>query len=398
MSYPEVVLGRAKEIQVVGGHPWVFSNAIVSIKDNRDIAPGSLVKVVSDKGAFVGVGTYNPNTSIRIRIISRVENETINVDFICRKLLELDKIKSKYLPPNTSGYRVVHADADGLPGLVLDKYGDVYVFQLHTWGMENLRQEVIAAVTKAFSPRVIVERSDVISRREEGLQTLAPQIHFGKLSEEIVFTENNIKFVADVMKGQKTGFFLDQKEARIKLGKYCPQKTVLNLFCYSASFSVCAALAGAREVVSVDVSAQALEIAQRNFKLNGLDSNKFKFIKEDVFAFLKKEDNTDFEVIICDPPAFAKSQNKIKIAVNAYEKINNICFEKAKQDTIFVTSSCSGRITQEEFRNVLKVAAGKARRNARVVDYCGQSADHTEILAFPEGKYLKTFFVEVRDI
>ena len=372
----------------------MFSNALAGDIQGQ---PGILVKVISADSSFLGIGTYNPLTSIRIRIISSVD-EQINETFFVNKLLLLDKMKQKYLPPQTSGYRLVHSDADGFPGLIIDRYDQTFVFQIHTAGMELLRPLIISSIKKAFRPEAIVERSDVSARKEEGLQDYPVEVHLGQIDSPVPFMENGYSFLADVLNGQKTGFFLDQRDARIQCGKISSKRKVLNLFSYSGAFSVYAALAGAQTVVSVDASEAALELAIANFKLNKLDpaSKKYEFIKADVFDYLhSSEIPTDFDFIVCDPPAFAKSKSKVEQAIKAYEDLNKKCFELLGPAGILVSSSCSGRVTLDEFKNMLRLASGKAGRDTRIIASMGQAFDHTEKLSFPEGKYLKTIFVEV---
>ncbi|MDD5456322.1 MAG: class I SAM-dependent rRNA methyltransferase [Candidatus Margulisbacteria bacterium] len=391
---PIIKLRAHRETPIRAGHPWVFSNALIG---DIQAQPGVLVRVMAADNSFLGIGTYNPLTSIRIRIISTAD-EQINETFFVNKLVLLDKMKQKYLPSQTNGYRLVHSDADGFPGLIIDRYDQTFVFQIHTAGMEHLRPLIISSIKKAFRPAAIVERSDVSARKEEGLQDYPVQVHLGQIDSPVDFLENGYSFLADVLSGQKTGFFLDQRDARLQFGMICSKRKVLNLFCYSGAFSVYAALAGAESVVSVDTSEAALELAIANFKLNKLDpaSKKYEFIKADVFDYLHSlNKSADFDFIVCDPPAFAKSKAKVEQAIKAYEDLNKKCFELLKTSCLLASSSCSGRVTLDDFKNMLRMASGKAGRDTRVIACMGQAFDHTEKLSFPEGRYLKTIFVEV---
>lgn len=422
MSIPMVKLKAGKEVPILGGHPWVFSHGV---EDSEvQVKPGELVEVLAKNGRFLGMGLVGAGSSIKVRMISMEKLEKTDKDFFVKRFLELNESKKRHLPEGTNAYRIVYADADYLPGLIVDIYGDVLVFQIHTAGMDRLHTEIVEALKEAFKPKAIVERSDVEARRKEGIRVLPPELKHGELAEDglVLFQENDIKFYADVLTGQKTGFFLDQRDARKKVGELAGGKRVLNLFSYTGAFSVYAARGGAESVVSVDVSGAATEMAEKNFELNGFVQNnrleftpgsdtenegkfsqtvaqesatKFSFVTSDVFAYLKTVEKGQFDLIICDPPAFTKGVAKIEQAKKAYSEINQRCLELLEEGGILVTSSCSGRLVMEDFRNVLKIAAGKASKNVRVLAALGQAFDHTDKLAFPEGRYLKTLVLEV---
>ncbi|MDD5438352.1 MAG: class I SAM-dependent rRNA methyltransferase [Patescibacteria group bacterium] len=392
----EIWLKPGKEIPILAGHPWIFSNAI-----DRDIQGenGQIVKVKDGKGRDLGLGTWNGLTSIRVRMLTRDQEEKIDVAFFVSRFKELDGFKKSGLP-KTTGYRVVHAEADGIPGLILDRYDDVFVFQLHTAGMDKLRAEIIEAIRKTFKPSAIIERSDLDVRKLEGLTNQPVEIHHGKIDEPVVFQENGIDFYADVLHGQKTGFFLDQRDARLAVGQLANGKRVLNLFGYTGAFSVHAALGGAIFVATVDVSRQALETAQKNFEINKLDpedENKFLFLEANVMDLLRDREipGSPYDLIVCDPPAFAKSEKHMPQAIKAYTDLNADCLQQLGSGGILVTSSCSGRVTPEDFRNMLRLAAGHAQKDVRVLRWISQPIDHAERLAFPEGRYLKTAVLEV---
>jgi 23S rRNA (cytosine1962-C5)-methyltransferase len=396
MNYPRLKLKPAKEYPIRGGHPWIFSNAIETAPQTN---AGDLVAVYSFGGQPLGIGMINPLNSIRVRMISREVDIKIDADFIAKRLKELETQKEAFLPPKTTGYRVCHADADGLPGLIVDRYEDTIVFQIHTAGMEKLRDEAIEGMKKALKPKALVERSDVESRAQESLKKTLPAVIFGKLKSPVTFTENKIPFIVDVLEGQKTGFFLDQRNTRKRIMELSKGKNVLNLFGYTGAASVYAALGKAETVTTVDISAPALAMARKNFELNDLDpkdESKFKFLQEDVFELFKNKTLTNsYDLIICDPPAFAKSGNDTNRALEAYSAINKRCLWMLKEGGILITSSCSGRVLPEDFRNMLKLAAGHTGRDTRILDFFGQPFDHTEKLSFPEGRYLKTAVLQV---
>jgi len=396
MNYQTVKLKPAKEYPIKAGHPWIFSHAIES---EPTVESGELVNVISANGEKLGIGMINPTNSIRVRMISRETDMDIDSDFFAKRLKELEKQKKPHLPPKTDGYRICHADADGLPGLIVDRYSDALVFQIHTAGMEKLRDEVIEGIKKAFKPKILAERSDVDSRTQENLKKTEPTVLIGKLDGPVQFKENGILFLVDILSGQKTGFFLDQRNTRMKVMELSKGKKVLNLFGYTGAASVYAAKGGAETITTVDISRPALDLALKNFKLNGFDpddESRFRFIEADVFELFRDKALTDeYDLIICDPPAFAKSGKDIAKALEAYSALNKRCLWMLKEGGILITSSCSGRVSEEDFRNMLKIAYGHTGRDARVLDFFGQPFDHTEKLSFPEGRYLKTAVLEV---
>ncbi len=401
-TIPSVILKPGKEAPIHGGHPWVFSNAIAhGVSNAPDPFPaGSLVRVLSFDKKELGIGTYNPHTNIRVRMMTRDCSEEINEEFFVKQFKKLDAWKQKHLPENTNGYRLVHAETDGLPGLIVDRYDTTFVFQIHTAGMELLRKEIIGALVQVFSPKVIVERSDLVVRKREGLKTAPITVHLGSAEAPVSFMENGITFFSDVLKGQKTGFFLDQRDARFELGKLAKGKRGLNLFCYTGGFSLYAAKNGASFVTSIDSSADALAMAKKNFNANSIDpedTTHFAFENMDIFEMMKKNTlpHTPYDIIICDPPALAKKEDDIKNAQRAYGELNQFCLSKLSPGGILITSSCSGRITQEDFRDTLRIAAGRAHKTVKILKWITQPADHAELLGFDEGRYLKTAIVEV---
>lgn len=391
----EVRLKSKRDIPVRAGHPWVFSNAL-----ERDIQaePGALVSVLSAQGDYLGRGIYNPLTSIRVRIITRDPAVEIDQAFFKGRIQALTRMKTKYLPAETTAYRVVHGDADGLPGLIVDRYEDVFVFQIHTAGMDRFRPWIIEALKEAFEPGAVIERSDLNIRKREGLKSGTTQVHTGEVKGPVPFSEQGLKFSADVLSGQKTGFYLDQREARQAVRFLARGKSVLNLFSYTGAFSVYAAAGEAQSVTSVDASLEALQLAQSHFQLNGLnpEEERFLFVEGDVFEFCQdqKRQQKKYDLVICDPPAFAKTLDKRRTALEAYMRINTLALALTAPGGMLVTSSCSGVVTHEDFRSAVRIAAGKSGKNPRVIKTLGQPFDHTDLLAFPEGRYLKTLILE----
>ncbi|MFA4891368.1 MAG: class I SAM-dependent rRNA methyltransferase [Candidatus Gracilibacteria bacterium] len=401
-SETKIFLKEKREVPVQKGHPWVFSNAIARV-DSAPQNPAQaspIVEVYSSKQEFLGLATWNKRNSISLRIISRDKNQKIDTSFFAKRFAELLELKTRFLPDKTNGFRIVHSDADYMPGLIVDKYDSVIVFQIHTEGMEFFRNEIIEALEKVFKPKAIIERSDVEARKQENLKPLPPKVHKGASSSPIEFEENGIKFYADPINGQKTGFFLDQRDARIKTMQIAKGKKVLNLFGYTGAFSIYALKGGAEKTVTVDVSEKAIDLAEKNMKLNKISPKKSELICKDVFDYLNTmegpggEKKDQFDLIICDPPAFAKTANDVQNAFKAYVGLNKRCMDLLDLGGLLVTSSCSGRVTLDDFLTMLKIAAGQANKDFRILDTIEQPSDHTSKISFPEGRYLKTLVLE----
>ncbi len=390
-SYPIVKILPRREIPVLAGHPWIFSNGID--KAPSDLTPGSIVVIQDSHDQNIGIGFFNPHSSIRIRMISLNASDIIDHDFLKNRLIQLRELKCIRLPENTTGFRWVYAESDNLPGLILDQYGELLVFQIHTAGMDGLRS-LLLEVLEEIGFKNIIERSDVGIRKEEGLTTFPVHIHKGNIDANI-FRENNLLFIVDVLKGQKTGFFLDQRDARILIHKNAYKKKVLNLFSYTGAFSISAAKGGANKVVSVDISQEAITHCKTHFRINNIEPNLHDFVTTDAFKFIDKSSELFYDLIICDPPAFAKTAAQTKVASEAYIRINKKCLEHLHAGGQLLTSSCSGRITSTDFEKLIRSAASQAKKQIRIVKRLSQAGCHTERLIFPEGQYLKTLFVEI---
>jgi 23S rRNA (cytosine1962-C5)-methyltransferase len=403
-EYPRLRLKPGREFPLLAGHPWVFGGGVASAPGG--CRPGSVVEVFSSGGEFLGIGTFHPANTIRVRMLSR-EREEITGGFFRRRFSRLLAEKRRWLPADTDGFRLVHADADYLPGLIVDLYGKAAVFQIHTAGMEAYRREIAEVLRDPAGPvgaACVVERSDVESRRQEGLDPRPAETHYGNVDGPIGFREEGLRMYADVLEGQKTGFFLDQREARSRVRLIAAGRRVVNLFSYSCAFGLAALAGGAREILNVDVSEAALGLGGRIFSENGFAENagRVRFEAADVFSYLEahREELRAFladGLLVCDPPAFAKSASRLEQAKKAYAGLNRLCFELLAPGALFVTSSCSAALSPAEFTAILRVAAGRAGRRARVLAGLSQPCDHTTLLAFPAGPYLKTCVVEVEE-
>lgn len=370
---------------ILSGHPWCFSGAVE--KFDKSICNGELCEIYSNN-IFLGIGYFNNNSDIRIRIITRIK-QNIDSNFFFNRFKNLKNEKEKYIR-NTNAYRLVFGESDNLPGLVVDIYNNVIIIQIHTLGMDKLKDYIVEALVKLFNPQMIFEKSETVIRNKEGLDNGYKKLLYGKEIKYVDIIENNFKFKVNVIEGQKTGFFLDQRENRKAILKYCENKKVLNCFAYTGGFSVYAASI-ASTVTSVDISKNAIEDAKINFKLNGYDAAKYKFISADVFEFLKSVKYNDYDVIILDPPSFAKNKKQIKNAIKAYITINSKALEKLAAHGILITSSCTSHIDEQIFIKILQQCAVNIKCQLKLLESNMQPFDHPYNLSFPEGRYLKFF-------
>lgn len=391
-----LIVHRQRIGPVLGRHPWVFSGALKNIPDG--LASGTPVKLVNEEGGFLAQGYFNSYSQIAVRLWSWDENETVDEKFFEKKISDAYALRKQLVASKkTDSYRLVHSENDLLPGLIVDKYGEYLVLQFHTTGIEFWKDAIVKALKKVLEPTGIYERSDVRTRGIEGAEKKAGLL-FGKVPERIKISENGYKFWVDVMGGQKTGFFLDQRDKRQALAKYAEDKTVLNCFSYSGGFSVYALGAGAKHVVSVDASESALELAVENVKLNKLDVKKCDFVCGDVKQYLfdaNQEEKKKFDVIVLDPPAFVKDRHKVKEGLMGYKKINEMALRILPSNGVLVSASCSAHVTLSDFRYMLSESAGHTRRSLQVLETYTHGIDHPELVSFMEGEYLKCVFARV---
>jgi 23S rRNA (cytosine1962-C5)-methyltransferase len=381
-----LILRPGHDRRLRAGHPWIFSNEI----DRIDGIPngGDAVLVFSSRGDCLGTAYYNPHSLIAARLLSRKQETIDTVDFFRERLAAaLDYRRRLY--GDLNAVRLVHGEGDGLPGLVVDRYGEVLSVQFLTLGMEKRREQILLALRDLFAPAAIVARNDVGVRELEGLPQQV-ELLYGELPPQVLIDEHGLRFRVDVTGGQKTGHFLDQKENHLALRGRVEGKRVLDLFCYSGSWSVHAASLGAREVTGVDISAGALALAEENAGLNDLQS-ACSFVRADVFDLLRDWGRTGerFGTVILDPPAFVKSKKKLPEAIRGYLTINRRAMELVAPGGYLFTCSCSHHLQREIFLDLLRQAAAQAGRNARLLELRGQAFDHPVLLACPETDYLK---------
>lgn len=397
MAYPQIQLKAGREKSLFYRHPWVFSGALQSQRDKEKIVDGSIVDILTADGVFAARGYFNSLSNITVRILTFDEKELIDVEFFEKKISKAWDMRRLFIDEtSTNAYRVVFAESDSLPGLIVDKYDTVLVLQAHTMGMDILKPMVIEALQNVLKPAAIYERSDVNVRTLEGLKDKPEGVLAGTLpAAPFTILEHGLKYLVDVAGGQKTGFFLDQRENRLALRKYTKEKSVLNLFCYTGGFSCSAFAGGASAVTSVDISEDATPVCRKNAELNGFDQNH-AVITQDVFAFLDKTiaAGTKFDVVVVDPPAFVKSQKNLETALKAYVRLNSMALRVLKDGGVLVSSSCSSYVSPEKYRGVLFQAALKEKTVLKVLEQKSQPLDHPMNLYFPEGEYLKFFVLQ----
>ena len=402
-----LILHPGKEKSVLRRHPWLFSGAVAQL-DGR-ARPGDTVDVVSHEGRPLGRAAWSPASQIRARIWSFDAAESIDHAFFKRRVAA-SVARRNALPElaGQQGLRLIHAESDGLPGVIADRYGDTVVLQLTTAGADKWRGAIADSLLKATGCARIYERSDLEVRKLEGLEPVTGWLRntplplggggAGGEGEPLVIVENGIRMAVDFVGGHKTGFYLDQRDNRRRVAELARDRRVLNCFCYTAGFSLQALAGGAREVVSVDSSGPALATAQRNLALNPqLDAARAIWREADVFAELRslRAAGERFDLVILDPPKFANTAAHAERAARAYKDINLLGLQLLAPGGLLMTYSCSGGIGAELFARILAGAALDAGRNARIVQHLHGAADHPVDLAFPEGEYLKGLLLQV---
>jgi 23S rRNA (cytosine1962-C5)-methyltransferase len=383
----KIHLKRTKRIN--DGHLWVFSNELY--ENPKKYASGSIVELYDMKDIFIGIGYINPQSLISVRILTR-DRETIDKEFFRRRIKDALMLREKLLGARDA-MRLIYSEGDFLPGLIADKYKKCLVLQFLTAGMEAMKETIINLFDEMLMPEVIILRNDGRSRTLEGL-ALNKEVIKGNLDTLPVINEDGILFEINPYEGQKTGFFLDQRENRIALKNLIKGGKGLDLFCYTGAWSIHLASAGA-EATGIDESEKAVAQAKKNAEINNLQ-DKARFIKDNVFAFLKNESLKNervYDFIVLDPPAFVKSSSRIKEALKAYRALNSICMRLIKKGGILATSSCSYHISREMFIDMLQVSARDSGRRIRLLSLRSQSPDHPILLSMPETEYLKCAFL-----
>lgn len=385
-----IKLKAHEERRLRTGHLWVYSNEIETGDNFRSIVPGSLCQVVDSRNKPLGVGYINPRTLMAIRLLSGNTGVQINAEWFAKRVQSALKLRQRLYP--TPHYRLIFGEADGLPGLIVDRYGDVLVLQISTAGMELLKPQIIEALQQVLKPRGMLLRNDLAMRETEGLGSEIEEI--GSVPDTVEIDEGGVRFSVPLKTGQKTGWFYDQHDNRDRLGRYVKGARVLDVFSYIGGWALRAAAAGASSVTCIDASATALDAAQVNAQLNGV---KLETIKDQALAALKKlrEEQRQFDVVVVDPPALIKRKKDAEAGLEHYASLNRVAMQLLAPDGILISCSCSHHLEAEQLQRVLLRESRQAGRRLQILEQGGQSADHPVHPAIPETRYLKAYFCRV---
>ncbi|MEW5735054.1 MAG: class I SAM-dependent rRNA methyltransferase [Thermodesulfobacteriota bacterium] len=388
-DYPELSLLPGREKSLALRHPWIFSGAFSRLPDGLE--NGSPVHVRDSRGKVLATGTYSAGSMIRVRVMafSRV---TLSEEFFRERISRARELRLQmgYGPgAGTTGFRMVFGESDGLPGLIADWYDGVLVLQMSTPGIERLRQPLLSALEGLLRPKAVLARNELPVRDEEGLEKTR-EVLSGSLSGPAPFTENGLNFVSDAWEGQKTGFFLDQKDLRRDLARLCQGARVLNLFSYTGAAGIYALSGGAKSVLNIDASERALSLCREHAERNGIAASAADTERADVFSYLTAKNHPQYDMVVMDPPAIIKSAKDKQAGAKAYHFLNREALSLVRPGGVFVTSSCSAHFTRDDFFFMLKTASVKSGRSLFPLAYPGQSPDHPRSVYFPEAEYLKS--------
>jgi 23S rRNA (cytosine1962-C5)-methyltransferase len=386
-SRPIIRLQPNRDRRASHGHPWVYSNEIAMTAEAKALPPGILVEVQASDGRPIGVGFFNPRSLIAVRVLDRTRGAVIDSGFLAARLTRALALReSLYDEPF---YRLVHAEADGLPGLVIDRYGDVVVAQLNTAGMDRLSDDLLAALDAVIAPRVVVLRNDSTAREQEGL-TREVRVAKGEMDGPIEVRENGARFLADLSGGQKTGWFFDQRDNRAFMAGLAKGRRVLDVYSYTGGFGIQAAVAGAAAVTACDSSEPALALARQAAQLNGV-GDRMKFVRAEAFAEMERlvGQGERFDMVICDPPAFVKSQKDLQTGARGYRKLAKLGSALVEPGGYLFIASCSHNMPVERFAEELAHGLGQSHRTGRILRSAGAAPDHPVHPMLPESAYLK---------
>jgi 23S rRNA (cytosine1962-C5)-methyltransferase len=392
---PEIILKPGREKSLQRRHPWIFSGAINTIHGSPKL--GETVAIVSSQGEFLAQAAFNPNSNISGRVWTWNQSEIVDENFLAKRILHAIEIRREQKDLiHSNAMRLVHAESDGLPGLVLDQYGEVFVVQFLTAGAEYWKEPIVESIRTVAQAKTIYERSDVDVRQLEGLPLSSGLLFGSAIGGLVEIVENDLKFLVNVVDGHKTGFYLDQRDNRYTARQISAGRKVLDCFAYTGGFSLNCALGGAKDIFVVDASAPALEIARSNVQSNNLKNCNINYIEYDVFKYLRilRDQAESFDLIILDPPKFAPTAAQAERAARGYKDINLLALKLLNPQGYLLTFSCSGGISEELFQKIVAGAALDAGVEAVIVKRLFQAIDHPVALNFPEGAYLKGFLIK----
>jgi 23S rRNA (cytosine1962-C5)-methyltransferase len=386
-----VILKRGKEKPLLRGHPWVFSGAVAKVEG--EVSPGDVGEVYSMDGQFLGIGHVNPHSQIIVRFLTRKKGP-LEKHFFEERLLRAAVLREKWLKGKTSAYRMVNGEGDFLPGLIVDCYGETLVLQCLTAGMERSKELFRDLLVNHFLPQSIYERSDVATRKEEGLPEVRSLVYGKDVPDRVEIEEYGCRFRINVKRGQKTGFYLDQRENRFGLRELSQGKKILDCFCYTGAFSVHAGMGGAREITLVDSSEEALSTAEEHLDLNHLGKIPRQLMRGDAFEVMRSLE-PGYDIVILDPPPFAKKKGHLSSASRGYKDLNLQAFRLLKKDGLLFTFSCSHHMSWDLFQKIIFSAAVDAEKGVQLLGRKGHPIDHPVDLCHPEGEYLRGLICRV---
>ncbi len=390
MSIGEVRLRRGEERGLIAGGRWVYDNQAAWA--DEDCADGGVVDVTGADGAFLGRGFFNSKSKILVRLLSR-ERQEVDVALLRQRIAAAWRLRQELGFSNAC--RVVYGDADGLPGLTVDKFGDYLSFQITCLGMAAYQEAIVVILVELFAPKGIVERNDLAIRELEGLPQRSGVV-YGTLPERVEFWEHDARMAADLLHGQKTGHFLDQQENRGRIKPYCPGRNVLDLCCHTGGFAVHAAIYGAKSVKAVDISGEVLPLVMENARRNGV-AERISVREDNAFDLVRREsgEGKRYGLIVCDPPAFAKNRKALDGAYRGYKELNLRCMKLLEPGGVLATFSCSQYMTAPLFLKMLREAAADAGRETMLLESLTQSRDHPAILSSETSSYLKGYILRL---
>ncbi|HAF07276.1 MAG: class I SAM-dependent rRNA methyltransferase [bacterium] len=394
--YKRIEVNKSARNAILSGHPWIFSGKIDS--PLHDYENGDVVHIFCEK-KFLGTGFVSPKNSIAIRVISK-SKVVVDENFFVQRFLQLKKYKRKTLSLNTNMYRLVFSEADFIPGLIVDIYNKYIVIQTNCAGVIKRREQIVNALLKVFRPIAIIDRTTPETYNIEHCEKYKinenNRILYGKLQNNVqIMSENGILFYVDLLYGHKTGFYIDQRENREIVGKISSQNDVLNLCSYSGGFTLYALANGAKRTVSVDISKPALKLVEDNIELNKFSKEKNVNVRADLFDFISNENLSKYDVVIIDPPSFAKHISETEQALKAYKFLNATVLKKVKKESFVLTSSCTSVVNEMMFKDVVEKAIRDSKKDVKVIKRTFLPLDHSSLLNFKETEYLKSFLLFV---
>ncbi|MFL6194553.1 MAG: class I SAM-dependent rRNA methyltransferase [Thermoanaerobaculia bacterium] len=381
--------GREKSVRE--GHPWIFSGGVDRLGGPAD-AP--LARVFDARGKPLGLGFHSPRSQIRVRLLG-AGVQAVDRAFFAARLAEAASLRQSVLPAETTGFRLLNAEGDGVPGWTVDRFGDVLVSQITVAGLEAVRAEAYAALAEAAPGAAILQSNDVPARRSEGLAFEADETIAGDPPAEVRFTESGLAFLAELAGGQKTGFYCDQRENRRRAERLSGGRSVLDLFAHTGAFGVYALRGGASRVVLVESSYRLIDLGRRHVALNGLDEERTSWVKANVFEDLRQREES-YGLVICDPPPLVRKRQDVDAAARAYKDLNRLALSRVEPGGFLMTFSCSGAIDSKLFRQIFFAAAVEARVRVDLLEPLAAAPDHPVAITHPQGEYLKGWLARVR--